>query len=124
MCGSALSGLWGPAAPLGPVAAALVPRFALLPAPTPPAVLSAFGTSQTLIGLPPKRWDSAPSNHHFVTWEDDSSQNCASPNRAKPHQAGGGGGKDCGLPRSAARRAEWAALPLTRKRKRLRMPGC
>src|SRR6266851_7938192 len=29
------SGLWGPAAPLGPVAAALVPRFALLPAPTP-----------------------------------------------------------------------------------------
>src|SRR6266851_4239855 len=31
----ALSGLWGPAAPLGPVAAALVPRSALLPAPTP-----------------------------------------------------------------------------------------
>src|SRR5438874_6315993 len=29
------SGLWGPAAPLGPVVAALVPRFALLPAPTP-----------------------------------------------------------------------------------------
>src|SRR5437773_7008042 len=30
-----LSGLWGPAAPLGPVVAALVPRCALLPAPTP-----------------------------------------------------------------------------------------
>src|SRR5437762_8224920 len=30
-----LSGLWGPAAPLGPVAAPLVPRSALLPAPTP-----------------------------------------------------------------------------------------
>src|SRR6266436_4721690 len=29
------SGLWGPAAPLGPVAAPLVPRCALLPAPTP-----------------------------------------------------------------------------------------
>src|SRR5260370_42249745 len=28
-------GLWGPAAPLGPVAAPLVPRYALLPAPTP-----------------------------------------------------------------------------------------
>src|SRR5216683_1237395 len=38
------SGLWGPAAPLGPVAAALVPRFALLPAPTPRDVLSAFGS--------------------------------------------------------------------------------
>ncbi len=33
--GGSCSGLWGPAAPLGPVAAALVPRFALLPAPTP-----------------------------------------------------------------------------------------
>jgi hypothetical protein len=32
---SAFSGLWGPAAPLGPVAAPLVPRCALLPAPTP-----------------------------------------------------------------------------------------
>src|SRR5436309_3612977 len=30
-----LSGLWGPAAPLGPVVAPLVPRCALLPAPTP-----------------------------------------------------------------------------------------
>src|SRR6266567_2897141 len=29
------SGLWGPAAPLGPVVAPLVPRCALLPAPTP-----------------------------------------------------------------------------------------
>src|SRR6267143_1722933 len=30
-----LTGLWGPAAPLGPVVASLVPRCALLPAPTP-----------------------------------------------------------------------------------------
>src|SRR5260370_604802 len=30
-----VSGLWGPAAPLGPVVAPLVPRCALLPAPTP-----------------------------------------------------------------------------------------
>src|SRR5260370_28699262 len=29
------SGLWGPAAPVGPVVAPLVPRCALLPAPTP-----------------------------------------------------------------------------------------
>src|SRR5260221_7000415 len=36
-------GLWGPAAPLGPVVAPLVPRCALLPAPTPRDVLSALG---------------------------------------------------------------------------------
>src|SRR4030081_654542 len=33
--GNASFGLWGPAAPLGPVVAPLVPRCALLPAPTP-----------------------------------------------------------------------------------------
>ncbi len=38
-----------------------------------------------------------------------SRRNLGSTGRAKPHHAGGGGGKECGLPRSAARRAEWAA---------------
>src|SRR5205807_6567040 len=49
---SALSGLGGALrAPLGPVAAALVPRFALLPAPTPPRRATAAVGVQKTVGV-------------------------------------------------------------------------
>src|SRR6267143_4508710 len=65
------SGLWGPAAPLGPVAAALVPRCALLPAPTPRmrtrfARGSGLGPQPNVVG--DTWWADGCGTHDRPTW--------------------------------------------------------
>src|SRR5258707_15516525 len=81
--------------PPPPVVAALVPRCALLPAATPRDELSAFGTSVTPIRVTPTLLDLAASTTTSKRGRYTSRRNCGSPNRAKPHHAGGGGGEEC-----------------------------
>src|SRR5260221_14068861 len=87
------SGLWGPAAPLGPVVAPLVPRCALLPAPTPRDVLSAVGTSLTPIRLADTSGPDAGARH-MGTQRYETVRNLGSTHPAKPHHAGGGGAQE------------------------------
>src|SRR6266567_2654152 len=92
--------------PPPPVAAALVPRSALLPAAPPRDVLAAVGVPFRPIASEPGTYGSgeAPSCGGWGR------EGVRSEARAKQRLAPWGRG----LPRSAARRAEWAALPLTR----------
>ena len=114
-------------APLGPVVAPLVPRCALLPAPTPRlrtrfARGGGLGSQPNVVG--DTRWDDGCGTHdrqmcgmhdcpmaQNVGW-------CASPwqtREARPH-AGGGGGKECAARNE--RSNDWPQggrrLPLTR----------
>src|SRR6266851_2855934 len=81
--------------PPPPVGAALVPRSALLPAASTRDGLSALGMSVPSIRLTPKRPDVTPSTTASECESCESFGGEIGPHLAKPHHAGGGGGKEC-----------------------------
>src|SRR5229473_1174817 len=82
------------------------------PPPPPAHVLSALGTRFIPICFTQDLVHSDRVNRPLVSRERVTPYARGLPGGHRPpkaHHAGGGGGKECGLPRSAARRAEWAA---------------
>src|SRR5260221_12815146 len=84
---------YGGCAPLGPVVAALVPRFALLPAPTP----RLMGLRQTWTCQVPNRFVSLSSKVAVDSVESrgvGEPDQCLQCSQGGQHVAGGGGGKE------------------------------
>src|SRR5258707_15406259 len=79
-------------APLGPVVAALVPRSALLPAPTPRVRAVRPRKKVIPIRLTANRLDSAAATTASECGKWKSVRKVPGPHLAKPHQAGGGAG--------------------------------
>src|SRR5260221_5193816 len=80
--------------PPPPVVAPLVPRCALLPAATPRDVLSALGMPLRPIRRKPKGPECAKSTATFELGRYGVVRKAGSTDPAKPHHAGGGGGKE------------------------------